>query len=388
MRPGRIILSLQAALSVILVAGAGLFGSTLWRLTSLNPGFNPKGVAVIAVDTDKHPTKGAARIQLYDHLLQKIHAIPGVSAASIVWIRPLSNGGWDDAITIPGRTDLTEEQRDTYMNLVGPEYFKAMQTPLLRGRDFSPADTQATEKVGILSEIAAQRFFPNQQAVGSHIEVNNSLIRIVGVVGDAKYQSLQERDPATLYFPFTQATGDIPSMNFIVRTSSATSNIYPAFYAAVHQVAPDAPVGTMRTMEEQLNDSLGKERLLATLSVFFGVIALLLTSVGLYGVLTYAVVRRSAEIGVRMALGAQQRDVILLILRETIGHVGFGILAGIVAVLMTSKLVANLLYGIQPNDKGNLMLAIGLFLAVAAAAAYFPARRSTRLDPLLALREE
>jgi ABC-type antimicrobial peptide transport system permease subunit len=224
--------------------------------------------------------------------------------------------------------------------------------------------------------------------LGGFVKVEGAPVRIVGVVGNAKYENLREPEPPTLYFPYSQNTGNLPSLNVLINSSSGLTATYTAFRAALHDVAPDVPIGLVDTMQEHVDDSLGSERLMASLSVFFGVLALLLSAIGLYGILAYAVARRTGEIGVRMALGAQRRNVVSLVVREAIGQVTIGIAVGVIAVLATARLVASLLYGIRPNDPGNLLLAVAVFLLVAAAAAYLPARRASRLDPLLALREE
>jgi predicted permease len=382
------ILVLQAALSVVLISGAGLFAGSLWRLATLNPGFDPKNVVLIAVDTDKRPEKGAALVNLYDRLLQRVQAIPGVLAASVIWCTPLGGGVWNENVEIPGRTDLSEDQRLTYMNLVGPRFFEVMRTPLLSGREFASGDVAATEKVGIINEAAARRYFPGGNGLGGYFRVDGALIRIVGVVGNAKYEDLREPEPPTLYFPYTQNAGSLPSLNVLVKTNLGATATYTAFHTVLHDAASDVPIGLVETMQEHVDDSLGSERLMACLSVFFGVLALLLSAIGLYGILAYAVARRTGEIGVRMALGAQRHSVVILVVREAIGQVAIGIAVGVIAVLATSRLVATLLYGIRPNDPGNLLLAIVAFLLVAAAAAYLPARRASRLDPLVALREE
>lgn len=390
---GRWLLGLQAALSVLLVAGAGLFAGSLFHLLTLNPGFNPENVTVIAIDTDKRPEKGPALIRLYARMLDRLNSTPGVGAASLLWFTPLSNSGWDEYLEVPGRTDLSNEQRDTDLNLVAPRFFEAMGTPLIAGRDFAASDTLDSEKVAIINELAARKFFPRTNPIGAHLIIpgppraKGTLVRIIGVVGNSKYFNLREPDPLTLFLPYTQSTDNVPSLTFVIKSNNSAP-VYPAFRAALREIAPDVPIGVVKTMQQQVADSLGRERLMASLSLFFGVLALLLTSIGLYGILGYTVARRTGEIGVRMALGAKGRDVIWLVLRETAGHIAIGIGVGIAAVFLLSRLVASLLYGIQPNDPGNLILAIAVLTATALLASYLPARRASRLDPMLALREE
>lgn len=390
---GRVILIFQAALSVLLICGAGLFAGSLWRLWTLNPGFNPKNLSLIGIDTDRLALNGRSPRSVYDQLLQRLNGTPGVEAVSLLWLTPLSRGGWDENVSIPGRTDLTDEQRDTYINLAAPRFFAAMGTPLRAGREFNNADSPHSERVGIINELAARRFFPNRNPIGERLQLEKALIRIVGVVGDSKYLDLRVPDPVELYLPYTQNLSDdparaTPSLTFVIRSSLKPAAVEASFRKILHQIAPDIPLSVARSMEDQIAASLNSERLMALLSLFFGALALLLTSIGLYGVLAYSVAQRTNEIGVRMALGAQRRDVISLVMRESMAHVVIGIFVGIIAVLGTSNVVSTLLYGIRPNDAGNLIVAVTVFLAVAGTAAFLPARRASRLEPLLALREE
>lgn len=385
---GRLILPVQAALSVLLVAAAGLFAGSLYHLLTLNFGFDPQDVTLIAINTDRLQQKDAAKLNMYRTLQERVNTMRGVRAASLMWFTPLSNSGWDEFLSIPDERDLPEQDRDTYINTVGTRYFEVMKIPLLAGRTFSDHDTAASEKVGIINRLAAQRFFPNHNPIGAHVVLEKNVIRIVGVVQDIKYLSLRDVDPPEMYLPYAQQTDGVPSLTVVVKTVSNAPAIYPEFRAALREIAPDVPIEFVKTMQEQVNESVGSERLMASLSIFFGTLALLLTSIGLYGTLAYAVTRRTGEIGIRMALGARGREVVWLVLRGTVGLVGVGTAVGIAAVVAASRLVRSLLYGVQPNDPGNLILAICALLLVAAVAAYMPARRASRLDPTVALREE
>jgi predicted permease len=390
---GRLILGFQAALSVLLICAAGLFAGSLWRLWTLNPGFNPKNLFLVGIDTDRRSVKGDSPLHLYGQLQERLNAIPGVEAASLLWMTPLSEGGWDDNPSIPGRTNLSDEQRHMFINLAAPRFFVAMGTPLLAGREFNSADSSNSERVGIINQLAARRFFPNRNPIGEHIQLERTLIRIVGVAGNSKYLDLRDPEPLELYLPYTQNPSDdpsraVPSLTFVIRSALKPAAVDSSFRNILRKIAPDIPLSMARSMEDQVAASLDSERLMALLSLFFGVLALLLTSIGLYGVLAYSVAQRTNEIGVRMALGAQRRDVILLVMRESMAYVAIGISAGVITVLGTSRLVSALLYGIRPNDAGNLALAVILFLLVAGTAAYLPARRASHLEPLVALREE
>jgi predicted permease len=354
----------------------------------LNFGFDARDVTLISINTDRLPEKDPAKLNIYRRLLERVNMLPGVQAASLLWFMPLSGGGWDENLSLPGKTNLSEQERDTYINTIGPRFFEVMNIPLLAGRRFTDGDSTGSESVCIINQLAARRFFPHQNPIGEHVFLDKSAIRIVGVVGDIKYLSLRATDPPEMYIPYTQKTDGIPSLTFAMKTAPGAPAIYSAFRAALREIAPDVPIELTKTMQEQVDESLGRERLMASLSIFFGTLALLLTSIGLYGTLAYAVTRRTGEIGIRIALGARGREVVWLVLRGTVGLVGLGTLAGIAAVIAASRLVRSLLYGVEPNDPGNLILAVTALLLVAALAAYVPARRASRLDPTVALREE
>ncbi len=383
---GKLLLGLQAALSILLVAGAGLFAGSLIHLLTLNPGFDPHDVLLMGVDTDRRTDR--ALLPLYGRLLGRVSATPGVKAASLIWFTPLSESGWDNSLSIPGRTDLSEQQRDTFINLVGPRFFEVMGIPLFAGREFQPSDTATSEKVGIINELAARRFFRKSNPIGMYVLQDKTVVRIVGIAQNTKYLNLRDAEPLELYIPYTQKTQDIPSLSFVMKTSAPLLTMQGELRKAVHEIAPDIPISLLKTMQQQVDDSLGRERLMASLSVFFGVLALLLTSIGLYGILGYMVTRRTGEIGVRMALGAPRHNVIWLILRDALTHMIIGIAAGAVAVLAMSRFVASMLYGMQPNNPGNLVMAVFILATVAGVAAYLPAYRASRVDPMQALRAE
>jgi len=379
---------LQAALSVLLVAAAGLFAGSLFHLLHLHPGFHPTDVQIIGLDTNKRPEKNTALAALYTRMLERVQSLPEVQSATLNWLSPLNGGGWDENVEIPGRSDLTEQQRDTFLNLVGSSFFDVMQIPLLAGRFFNASDTPASEKVGVINQLAAERFFPGKNPVGEHLILDKTPIRIVGIVGNIKYLNLRDPDPPEMYFPYVQKTDGTPSLTFLVKTKPNASSFYRDFRTALHEIAPDVPIGTPKSMQQQLEESVARERLMATLSLFFGGLALLLTCVGLYGALAYDVTRRTGEIGIRMALGARMADVMWLVLRESTMLITVGIGFGVAAALALSKLVASLLYGIEPNDPTNLFTAVVALLAVALIAASIPALRAARLDPTVSLRSE
>jgi predicted lysophospholipase L1 biosynthesis ABC-type transport system permease subunit len=238
----------------------------------------------------------------------------------------------------------------------------------------------------MINENAAHRFFPDGRALGSQVSVErNVLRRVVGIIGNTKYLNLREETQLVAYVPFSQSN----QSGFVaVRTAMPVSATYPMFRQILHQEAPGMPVGTVLTMRQQIDDSLSTERLTAYLSLFIGVLALLLTSVGLYGILAYSVERRTGEIGIRMALGAQRPSVVWLIVREAMSHTVAGLVVGVAVVIATSKVVKSLLFDLKPNDPATIAAAVGVLALVCTLAAALPARRASRLDPMQALREE
>lgn len=388
LQSGRLLLTFQTALSVLLVAAAGLFAGSLFHLLTLNYGFNPENVRLIEVDTDKRPDKGPALTALYSRILERANELPGVKAASLLWIVPLSGGGLDQNMHVPGKPDLPDRESDTLINVIGPRFLDVMQIRLLSGRQFDERDTAAAEKVGIISRLAAQRFYPGENPIGQHVLLEGKPIRIIGVTDNIKYRSLRDEDSPELYLPYTQSAGKLPSFTFILKMRRGAPSPNQQFRAMLYELAPDAPVGMTYTMEQQVDSSVGRERLMASLSMFFGTLALLLTSIGLYGVLAYTVTRRTGEIGIRMALGARRTQVIWLVLRGATSYVAGGVVIGAIAVLAASHVVASLLYGIRPNDPGNLAAAVLALLFVAVLAALFPSLRATRVDPAVSLRQE
>ncbi len=383
----RLTLAFQAAFSILLVAAAGLFAGSLYHLLTLKIGFDTNHLVLVNIDTDKRLEKGEALAALYGNVLSRVNALPGINAASLIWITPLSNGGWDEDITVPGQPTVPEAERDTFGNAIGPRFFSVMGIPLLSGRELTPADAMTSDKVCIINQVAAHRFFPNGSPLGMQLKMGDNLMRVVGVAGDIKYLNLRDSTPPELYLPYTQKA-DVPSLTFVIKTGLPVATLYSEFRTALRSVATDVPIGRFRNMDEQVSDSVGSERMMASLSIFFGLLALLLTAIGLHGILAYSVTRRTSEIGIRMALGAQRKSVVWLVVSETAGFVAVGIIVGVAAVMGLSKLAIGLLYGIQPNDPGNLVLAVLAFVVVAIIASSIPAARAAKLDPTRALREE
>ncbi len=383
---GRALLSFQIAISVVLLAAAGLFAFTLIRLATINPGFEPDRLTVISMVNSRPPLTGAPAADRFGRLMRRAATLPGVESATLLSTTPLTNSGWNDVFEVPGRSDLSEDQRVLNLNAVGTHFTATMRVPLLAGRDVNDGDTAQSDKVLLISENAARLWFPKGDALGASVHLTNEPpCRIIGIVGNSLYWNLKEEMPMNGYVPYTQSN---EGRYIALRTQAKVNATYAAFQQVMREEAPGMPIGSIRTMNQQIEESLATERLTAYISVFIGVLALLLTSVGLYGVLAYGVTQRTGEIGIRMALGAQRPAVVWLVVREAMWQTGVGLMMGVAVVLSASRLLRAMLFGVQPNDPATIGVTVVILLVVCAAAAALPAHRATRLDPMRALREE
>jgi putative ABC transport system permease protein len=347
-------------------------------------------VTLFDVDFERRPEKGEARVELYRKMLEALQHSPGVEAASVLTIRPLGEAGIDQSAA-PVEGNGPERER-LFQNMVGPDYFATAGTRILAGREFSATDRLDSAPVCIVNQTAANYFFPGQNALGKHIRPTKHIqtrpmCEIIGVVIDAKYNSVRESAPPTIYYFYEQVLSPDVSPGFITR-SQENSYAVAAFADALHRFAPDTPLMPAVTMQRQLEDSVGQERLLAALSLFFGSVALLLSAIGLYGLESQRVTQRTAEIGLRLALGAQRRDVLWLILREAALVFAVGIPIGLALMAGASRFVGSLLYNLSPLDPRILAVAVFAMLVAGLLAAYLPARHAMRVDPMVALRYE
>ena len=379
----------QVALSLVLTSLALLFAASTGKLVRMDPGFRVKGITFFGVEFERRPEKGEARIELYRKMLEALRQAPGIEAASVVAVRPLGEGGIDDsAAPVEGNGP---EDKHLFKNVVGPEYFATAGTRVLAGREFSKFDRFGATPVCVMNQAAANFFFPQQSAIGKHIRSTEpnpkrSSCEVVGVVTDAKYLSLREPAPPTIYYPYEQLP-DFGWGGFITRSHDASAAV-AAFKDVLYRYASDTPLLPFITMQRQLEDSIGKERLVAVLSLFFGGLALLLTSMGLYGLESQRVAQRTPEIGLRMALGAQKGDMLWFILRQASLLFAIGVPIGLALTFGASRFVASLLFEISPLDPRIHFVAVATLLAAGFLASYLPARRATRVDPMVALRYE
>ncbi|HEX5412949.1 MAG TPA: ABC transporter permease [Terriglobia bacterium] len=380
----------QVALSLVLLVGAGLFLRTLITLASVDTGFSKGNVLLFAIDPAAVGYKEDSHLaNLYQQIEQKVSAEPGVRAASVSFFT-FSQGSWSTGIVVQGRASQDADPNIVH-NVVGPRYFAAMGIPLLVGRVLGPQDTATSPKVAVINEIMAKKYFPGGSPIGRRFGVGDDPkgsgnIEVVGVVGDAKYVSLDEKPQPAAYYPYTQNIGYYK--DFEVRYTGAPSAIIAEVRRAVAEVDRSLPITYQSTLEEQVGQSVASQTLVARLSAFFGLLAVFLACIGIYGLMSYAVTRRTNEIGIRMAMGAGTSSVLWMVMRESLILVGIGLLIGLPISLAGGRLVSSMLVGLSPADPLSIAVAAFLLLAFAMLAGYLPARRAAKVDPMVALRYE
>ncbi len=388
---GKALVVAQVALSLLLLVGAGLFLRTLINLQNVPTGFNPQNVMLFQVDPATTGYKDAQMGTLLKEVEEKVKAVPSVQAASFSFII-FDQGQWTGNVVTREPVPAEDQgRRLTRQNVVGTDYFSTMGIPLVMGRAFTAQDTAQSQKVAVISEAMAKRFFPNGSPLGKRFGTSgpesSKQNEIIGVVKDAKYGSLTERLWPMAYYAHAQRPQ--PLGNFVVRFSGASAaNVVPQVRRVIQEVNRNLPVNEVLSLSDHIGRSLTQQKLVARLASFFGVLALLLACIGLYGVLSYGVARRTNEIGIRMALGAQSGNVLWLVMREALALVFGGVLIGLIAAIFATKMAESLLFNLKPTDPLTLVSAALLLTAVAALAGYLPARRAARVDPMVALRNE
>ncbi|MGO8732332.1 MAG: ADOP family duplicated permease [Terriglobia bacterium] len=381
----------QVALSLVLLIGAGLFLRSLANLASVDTGFNKEKVLLFGIDPPAVGYKEDLRVvSLYQQIEQRVSALPGVRAASISFLT-FNQGAWTNKVSVIGHTPTSDDDMVATHNVVGPGYFATMGIPLLLGRVFGPQDTGASPKVVVVNETFARRYFPGSSPIGRHFGLavdpkHSNDIEVVGVVKDAKYQGLRDRPVPAAYYPYAQKVQYLN--DFEVRYTGNPEVIIPEVRQAIGQVDRGLPVAYQGTMVQQVNRSMAGQTLIARLSTFFGLLAAFLACIGIYGLMSYAVTRRTNEIGIRMALGAENSGVLWMVMRESLMLVAIGVAIGIPAALAASRLVSSVLYGLKATDPITIAMSALVMIAVAALAGYLPARRAARVDPMVALRHE
>jgi predicted permease len=400
----------QVALSVLLLIVAGLFVRSLGKLQDIDPGFRAENTLVISIEPTRNGYKGQRLREFYDRLRSEVETVAGVRAVSLAAITPLSGMQWNGDFTVEGYQWKPTDAKYIDMNAVSPRFFETMGIPLVLGRDFRDEDNPAYypappeqdipgvppaeppgPRVMIITESSAKRFFEGRDPIGLHVALDEKYnperaYEIVGIVKDSYYFSLRETPKPMLYVPTWRALW--PSRCVCIRTTRASPELVETVRHLVARIDPAVPVTDSRTLQDQVDANILEDRLIAALSGFFGLLALLLAGVGLYGVLSYTVTRRTREIGIRVALGARRAAVLRLVLCDAALLVGVGAAIGIPAALAASKVIKSLLYGVGAQDPAAITGGTLVLLAVATVAGVVPALRATRVDPMIALRHE
>jgi predicted permease len=403
-RLGSTLIPVQVALSLVLVAIAGLFGTSLARLLTTPSGMRDQGVFFGRTNIEHRPEKGEQADALYARMLDHLSNQPGVQSASLVLSRPMRDQAGHSYLVTPASKSEVRENNFHCMNAVGCGFFKTLGIAILAGRDFAPTDKATSQEVCILNQSASRLFFPDGNALGGEVNAPQEVDRlkaasyqVVGIVADAKYETLSEDPPATVYIPYTQhpdpvsPTAEVPSphkdMSFVIKGDDGTllSSIYRD---TLSEFVPDTPVYSLTSLHQLMLNSIASSRMIASLSEFLGLLALLLTSVALYGQVSWSVTERTSEIGIRMALGATRRNVVTMIVCGLVIPTGIGAAAGLAGVLGASRLIGSWLYNTRPASPALILGSVGCLLVVAAIASLLPARRAASIDPMQCLRAE
>jgi predicted permease len=383
------LLIVQVALSLLLLVGAGLFLRTLDNLRHVDVGFNPTNLLEFGLRPQLNGYDATRVANLYDELVDRLSTIPGVRSAATTQMTLTSGGESSSTVWAEGHPGDKPAEPDMFVMTVSPEFFKTMEIPILTGRGFTNHDTLTSPKVVLINETAARRLFPGDNPLGHHVGFSledNAALEIVGILRDTKYNSIRDAVPPTMYSCSRQ--GSQGSMQFVVRTAADPNIVSDAVRSTVRQVDSTLPLTNFTTQADQLEKRFAQERLFATAYSLFGGLALLLACIGLFGLMSYNVSRRTSEIGIRMALGAKRGAVVRMVLAESFLLVGLGSACGLASSVAAGRLVKAVLFGLAPTDPVTLMSALALVLLVAAFAAYLPARRASLVDPMVALRQQ
>jgi len=381
---------IEVTFALMLLGGAGLLARSFMQLAHVDPGFIPENATLLRLSLpQKKYAMPEQQTAFADALLDRVKALPGVQAAGITHSMPLV-GDYVLGFNIEGRPALDpSDLPSTNYYAITPDYFRAMGIRLIRGRGFTPQDDAKAPRVAIINETMARQHFPNEDPIGKRINITNgpdTWRQIVGIVGDIKQYGVDKATSAQSYEPFAQVPFN--SLNVVIRTSGSPAALLGAIRPAVYAVDKDQPIGAIRPLEEIVADSIARQRFAVTLLTVFSLVALVIAAVGIYGVMAYSVVQRTGEFGIRMALGAQQRDVLRLVLIQGGKLIGLGLIIGLAATLAASRAMGSMLFNTSAQDPLTLGTITVLLGAVALVACLLPANRATKVNPIEALRSE
>ena len=384
----------QVALSLVLLTGAGLFARSLLNLQTEDVGFERTNVLLVDVDPRLAGYKPMELSTLYQQLFDRLSAVPNVRSVTMATFSPMSGTNRTSSVKIQGYTPNPNEDSDVQDMLIGPNYNETLGIPLLQGRAIGIRDGAGSPRVAVVNEAFAEHYFKNQNPVGHTLTFDDDTdkganLEIVGVIGDVKTTDPREEAQPAVLRPILQIQDDAAySVNFHVRTTADPSSLAPQVRSAISEVSPQLPINEVITLNQQMSERLLQDRLITQLVSFFGVLALLLACVGLYGVMAHAVARRTSEIGIRMALGARGKNIVWMVLREVLMLVVAGLLIGVPTALFAARFISSQLFGLSASDPLTLIGAALTLIVVALVAGFVPARRASHVNPLIALRYE
>jgi putative ABC transport system permease protein len=373
---------------MVLLMGASLLMRSMMNAQRIDLGFNPSNVFVASMDLSMQGYDETSGTEFQARLLERLRAVAGVQRASLALTVPVTSAGHRAGMSIEGHEFEAGRRPQIDLNRVDPAFFATMEITLLQGRLFDERDTDGAPLVTIINQSMARRFWPDGDAIGKTISTgrHDDTFEIVGVVGDSKYRNLREQGRLHTYFPLAQNYA--ARLNIVARTVGHPLDTAPAIQAAIRELDAGLPIYSQRTLDDQVAGATSTEHAAATLFGAFGVLALVLAAAGLYGVMSYLAGRRVREIGIRMALGANRADVLGLIMRHGVVVIAIGVVVGIAGALIATQVLEQMLFGLSARDPLTLLgVALGMG-AVAMAACYLPARRATRVDPMVALRHD
>jgi predicted permease len=388
---GKAVVGFQVALSTLLVVVAGVFLRTVVNLSRVDPGFDPRNIVLFEVRPPQKAYSGAKQVELFREITEQLKAVPGVQSVSATSVAPLSHSYESDDFKPVGARATDKDQ--SAESTVGDGYFTTFRIPIVAGRGFAPTDTETSPKVAVVDQALVKEFFPGENPIGKSFATSDAkndplTYQIVGVCADTRYGSLREDPPPIFYLDYRQSPEIDWGMTFAVKTQTSRGAITPSLRRAVASVDANLPLVGLRTQEEQIDELLTQEHIFADLTVGFGVLALVLACIGIYGLMAYTVSRRTNEIGIRMALGARAEQVLAMVLREALWMTAIGVAVGLGGALALGKLTATLLYGLKAWDPATLLVAAILLTIVSIGSSWVPARRAAAVDPSKALRAE